>query len=142
LTIDKNIRLGSAIREKRRERGFTQFDLSEKAGLDRSHLSLIESGEHHPTKRTVEKIALALDCTPEELQWTGDYLAGLSQISYRKIYPGLRELLNDADALTLYKITEEEKLALLSIRLQWNNPSKQFFIQALLDYRRSRNKRE
>jgi transcriptional regulator with XRE-family HTH domain len=112
--------------------------LAEKAGIDRSHLSLIESGEHHPTKRTVEKIAQALDCTPEELQWTGDYLAGLSQISYRKIYPGLRELLNDADALTLYKISEEEKRALLSIRLQWNNPSKQFFIQALLDYRRSR----
>jgi hypothetical protein len=63
-------------------------------------------------------------------------------VSERKIYPGLKELLNDPDAITLYKITEEEQRILRSIRLQWNNPSKQFFLQALLDYRNSRKKEE
>jgi transcriptional regulator with XRE-family HTH domain len=134
--------LGAAIRERRRALNMTQTSLADKAGINRSHLSLIETGEHRPTRKTVQEIARALDITPEALEWTGDYLAELSQVSERKIYPGLKELLNDPDAITLYKITEEEQRILRSIRLQWNNPSKQFFLQALLDYRNSRKKEE
>ncbi len=118
--------------------GMTQQALADKAGINRSHLSLIETGEHHPTKRTVEEIARALKTTPEDLQWVGDYLAELDELSSQHLYPGLRELLEDPTAVMLYNITEDEKRILKSIRLQWKNPSKDFFLQALLDYRRSR----
>ena len=116
----------------------TQAELSERSGINRSHLSLIESGEHRPTKDTVEAIAGALETTPEDLKWTGEYLAEMENFSDSRMYPGLRELMNDKKAMTLYKISEDEKRILRSIRLQWKNPSKQFFIDALLDYRLSR----
>ena len=135
---EHNKRLGAAIRERRKAKGMTQQQLSDLADVNRSHLSLIETGEHHPTKRTVEEIAKALDTTLEALEWAGDYLAELDDLAPRQLYPGLRALLEDPTAVMLYNITEEEKRVLKSIRLQWYNPSKEFFLQALVDYRRNK----
>ena len=132
-------RLGAAVRERRRLKKMKQADLAEAAGINRSHLSLIESGEHRPTEDTIGKIAAALETTPENLEWTGEYLAGLSEIDGGRMYPGLAELLNDPDEIRRYKITEEEQNALRTIRLQWRNPSKQFFLEALFDYRLSQD---
>ena len=139
---EQNKKLGAAIRERRKSLGMTQQLLSDSAGVNRSHLSLIETGEHHPSKRTMEEIARALQTTPENLEWVRDYLADLDDISNHQLYPGLRELLEDPSEVMLYSITEEEKRILKTIRLQWKNPSKKFFLQALLDYRRSREKRD
>ena len=137
---DQNKKFGAAIRERRKSKGMTQQQLSDIAGVNRSHLSLIETGEHHPSKRTAEEIAKALDTTLEALQWAGDYLAELDELAPRQLYPGLRALLEDPTAGMLYNITEEEKRILKSIRLQWHNPSKEFFLQALVDYRRNKEK--
>jgi len=133
-------KLGAAIREKRRACGMTQNQLSDRAGINRSHLSLIETGEHHPTHKTVSEIARVLKCTPEDLLWVGDYLADINEQTANRIYPGLRELLDDPTAVMLYNITDEEKRILKTIRLQWKNPSKEFFLQALLDYRKNRER--
>ena len=138
MTNDYKKQLGAAIRERRKFLNQIQSDLAKTAGINRSHLSLIETGEHRPSKRTLSEIARALDTTAEELESTGEYLADAAKTSGGRMYPGLWELLNDPDAMTLYQITEEEKHILRTIRLQWNNPSKGFFIQALLDYRNSR----
>ena len=138
---EKNKKLGAAIRERRRKLEITQSKLSERSGVNRSHLSLIESGEHHPTKKTMQDIAKALLTTPEDLQWEGDYLAGVDSVSTTRLYPGLQQLLDDPTAVMLYNITDDERRILKTIRLQWENPSKDFFLQALLDYRRSREKR-
>ena len=135
---EESIKLGAAIRDRRRRLQLTQYQLSKKADINRSHLSLIESGEHHPTVRTIKSIADALITTPEGLEWTGDYLATIDDVPRHRVYPGLRELFDDEKAMTLYKISPEEKRVLQSIRLQWNNPSKQFFEDALLDYRLSK----
>ena len=137
----ESVKLGAAIRDRRRRLKLTQYLLSIKADINRSHLSLIESGEHHPTVRTINAIAEALNTTPEGLEWTGDYLATIDDVPRQKMYPGLRELFEDEKTMTLYKISPEEKRVLQSIRLQWKNPSKQFFEDALLDYRLS-NKKE
>ena len=138
--ILRNRRTGAALRERRRLLEMTQAELADKAGINRSHLSLIETGEHRPTKSTMQRLAEALDISPETLEYTGDYLAELAEMSEDSMYPGLRELLDDRKEVLRYNITEEEKRILRSIRLQWKNPSKQFFIEALLDYRISREK--
>ncbi len=132
-------RLGAAIRERRRRLSLTQADLAERAGVNRSHLSLIESGEHLPTRKTIAEIARALDTTPEELEWTGEFLENIAA-GESGLYPGLAELLQDPREVMKYRITDEEKMILRTIRLQWRNPSKQFFIDALLDYRMSKER--
>ncbi|MBL7190371.1 helix-turn-helix domain-containing protein [bacterium] len=135
-------RLGAAIRERRLQADMSQADLAEKADMNRSHLSLIETGEHMPTKRTIEKIAQALNTSPDDLKYFGEIISQFNMPADGTLYPGLRELLNDPNDLLLYKITDEEKRVLKSIRLQWKNPSKRFFIEALLEYRRYKSEEE
>jgi transcriptional regulator with XRE-family HTH domain len=45
----------------------TQRVLAERAGIHREHLAKIERGECHPTPRTAQKIADALECSIEEI---------------------------------------------------------------------------
>jgi hypothetical protein len=55
------------------------------------------------------------------------------------MYDGLAELLQDESQRLMMNITEEEVELLRTIRLNSRiRPSKQFFIQALLDYRKSK----
>jgi len=60
-------RVGTWIKEVRRERGMTQEELAWAIPLDRAHLRLIESGKNAPTIKTLVKIAAALDCEVGEL---------------------------------------------------------------------------
>lgn len=55
------------IRELRKERGWSQEELANKAGLTQSHISRLESGTHSPSSMTVEKIAKAFDMPPSSL---------------------------------------------------------------------------
>lgn len=48
---------GKAIRIARAARGFTQGELSERAGIDKSYTSMIENGKRVPGIKTLEKIA-------------------------------------------------------------------------------------
>jgi DNA-binding XRE family transcriptional regulator len=52
------------IREHRTRAGLTQEALAEKSGLPQSHISRLESGQHSPTAKTLEKIAVALGAEP------------------------------------------------------------------------------
>ena len=54
-TVAKNVRM------LRRERGYTQEELSERAGIDRNYTGMIERAERSPTVDMLEKIATALD---------------------------------------------------------------------------------
>lgn len=56
--------LGSTIREARKKRGFTQEDLSEKAGIHYTFLGHIERGTKVPSLSTLLKLSSALDCPP------------------------------------------------------------------------------
>ena len=132
--------LGAAIRTRRKQLNLTQSDLANSAGINRSHLSLIETGEQRPSKRTLNEIARALQTTADDLTAMADIIKGTEDVAEGRLYPGLQELFDDRDSMTIYNITEDEKRVLCTIRLQWHNPSKEFFIQALLDYRRSRDR--
>jgi transcriptional regulator with XRE-family HTH domain len=55
--------LGNAIRANRRRCGFTQEELAEKAGLDRSYLGQIERGENSVALLPLVQIATVLETT-------------------------------------------------------------------------------
>lgn len=58
---------GTVIRRLRLEKGMSQELLSGLAGIARTHLSMIETGQKQPNFETVWKLALALDLRPSEL---------------------------------------------------------------------------
>lgn len=60
--LDKWVRhVGTTIKRLRESRFWTQADLAKRAGLsDQAHVSRIESGQISPSRRTIERIALAL----------------------------------------------------------------------------------
>lgn len=52
---------GRRLRELRIERGLSQEELAQRAGLDRTYVSQAEQGRRNATLRTLQKIATALD---------------------------------------------------------------------------------
>lgn len=59
--------LGEQVRSRRLERGLSQEQLSEKAGLDRTYVSSLESGKRNPAFSTLIKLASALEVELAEL---------------------------------------------------------------------------
>ena len=62
-----NKAVGEAIRKARKERGLSQDVLSGFAGIARTHLTMIESGDKQPNFETIWRIAVALNMKPSEL---------------------------------------------------------------------------
>jgi transcriptional regulator with XRE-family HTH domain len=58
---------GAAIRDIRKERGFSQEDLALEAGLDRSYFGGVERGERNVSLANVFRIADALSVRPSEI---------------------------------------------------------------------------
>jgi len=59
---DVLVELGSRIREKRKSLGWTQEDLADNAGIDRSYIGGVERGERNLTVTVLSRICLALKC--------------------------------------------------------------------------------
>lgn len=57
MSTDIRVRLGKRVRELRQERGWTQVELAELLGIDRSYLSEIETGKKDPSLRVLKTIA-------------------------------------------------------------------------------------
>jgi transcriptional regulator with XRE-family HTH domain len=78
------MRLGTRLRELRKASGFTLRELAEKAGLDFTYLSKIETGklQYMPAADTIRKLAELLGANPLELLSLADKLPPeLNQIS-------------------------------------------------------------
>lgn len=56
-------RMGERIRQLRTERGISQVELAEKAGLIQPHIVRIEQGRYSVGLDTLQAIAKALGCT-------------------------------------------------------------------------------
>ena len=144
--MDKQVerqRLGDRIRELREAKSFSQQDLADRAGMTRPYLSNLERGQSSPTVDLIVRIAKALDQTPSELldHFELSDTELVPDLGYG-LYPALQELLNDKEARILYNITAEEIEVLKSVRFLRQNfqPSKQFFLDVLLDLRRRKNR--
>lgn len=59
--------IGSKIKQIRKERGYTQKDLSEKIGIDAATLRKYENGQMLPKISTIEKIAKELNVEPSSI---------------------------------------------------------------------------
>lgn len=59
--------LGNNIKLLRKLRDITQEELAEIIGIHSRQLSKIETGEHFPSCKTLEKICIALDVTPKDI---------------------------------------------------------------------------
>jgi transcriptional regulator with XRE-family HTH domain len=52
--------VSTRLRTTRESAGITQEELAKRTGIQQSHLSRLEQGEHSPTQKTLMKIANAL----------------------------------------------------------------------------------
>ena len=55
------------LRRLRQDRGLSQEELADLAGLNRNYVGMIEREENAPTVDTLEELAKALKVRPEEL---------------------------------------------------------------------------
>lgn len=61
------MRLGRNIRRLRQDRGWSQEDYADRAGIHRTYVSDIERGARNPTITVVEKLAGPLEVPPGTL---------------------------------------------------------------------------
>jgi len=59
--------LGKNIKSYRKQLGMTQEDLAKRAGVNRSHLAMIENSRHNVLVETIERLAQALGVTAGDL---------------------------------------------------------------------------
>ena len=59
--------LGNRIRDYRKKMGFSQQELAYRIGMEKSNLSVIETGKSNPQILTIIKIACSLNLQPYEL---------------------------------------------------------------------------
>lgn len=89
---------GSLIAAKRNEKGLTQAEVAEKAGMSRYALSCYETGKSLPTILVLKQLAPALDCDYKELIDPAAYeaLEGSPLARMRKRYGYTQEELAQA----------------------------------------------
>ena len=60
-------RFGSRLRQFREERGYSQEELAERAGLHRNYVGGVERGERNVALENIVKLAKALSVSPRDL---------------------------------------------------------------------------
>jgi transcriptional regulator with XRE-family HTH domain len=65
--MDKEEIFGKILQEERKAKKISQEKLAKLTGLDRTFISLIETGTRSPTFSTILKICSALEIEPSEL---------------------------------------------------------------------------
>jgi transcriptional regulator with XRE-family HTH domain len=67
VSTDICARVGARVRELRQAKGWTQFELSERMGVDRSYLAEVETGKIEICLRNLELVALTFEMELHQL---------------------------------------------------------------------------
>jgi transcriptional regulator with XRE-family HTH domain len=67
INSDIRVRFGEAVRRERQKHGWSQEQLADESGFDRSYIGGIERGERNPSLSAIHTIAVALGVSIEEL---------------------------------------------------------------------------
>ena len=65
--MDIRQRLGDNVRKLRQDKGWSQEDYADRAGIHRTYVSDIERGARNPTATVIEKLARPFAILPGEL---------------------------------------------------------------------------
>ena len=65
--MDIRKKLGKRLRALREERGWSQEEFADRAGLHRTYVSAVERGVRNPTLSVLERLAKALGVSIEEM---------------------------------------------------------------------------
>jgi transcriptional regulator with XRE-family HTH domain len=134
------VKIGDRIKLARRQASLSQEALSDKIGVNRSYLSLVENGKSSPTFDFLEKVSSGLELQVEDLilgQEISLYFRELPDRGF--VYEGLAKFLEDREQMLLMNPSDEEIQRLQQIRVGPDYaPSKRFFVEALLDLRKAR----
>ncbi len=129
--------IGERVRQIRWEKGISQGDLADLAGINRSYLSMIENGKSSPTIEVAGRLAEGLEVATSDLVFSGrEPEQRLKITDGQEIYNGLSELLKSED-LFYMGLTEDEIDWLKYARFR-EAPSKSFFKELIVAYRKSR----
>ena len=60
-------KLGTFLRQRRNSLGISQSELADRAGLDRTYVSMLERGLKYPTVLTLIKIGNVLNIKPSQI---------------------------------------------------------------------------
>ncbi len=130
---------GPKLKQVRRELRMSQGDLADKAGINRSYLSMIENGHSSPTMDVVSRLAEGLGVSTWRIIADVDdehFLYDLD--SEFDMYASLRDLLNDKSQMMLIQPSQDEINMLKGIRFSGGFiPDKEFYLDAILAYRRN-----
>lgn len=94
--------LGLKVKEFRKQKKFTQEQLSEMVGVDNGYISKLEVGQNFPSLKTLEKIAKALGVELYELFHYTDIKDKNFKDEIIKIY----EKLNKEKQFVLYRVAK------------------------------------
>jgi transcriptional regulator with XRE-family HTH domain len=67
VSSDICVRLGKRIRDLRKAKGWTQFEMAEKMGSDRSYIAEVETGKIEICLRNLEIVAQTFGIEPHQL---------------------------------------------------------------------------
>jgi transcriptional regulator with XRE-family HTH domain len=82
-----SVYFGRAVACTRIERGWTRYELVEKAGISYSYLHNIESGAESPSLKMATRLAAALGVTPSALIARGDRIEAEEKAGWPSGWP-------------------------------------------------------
>ncbi|MBS4759708.1 MAG: helix-turn-helix transcriptional regulator [Clostridium sp.] len=103
--------VGSNLKLIRKSKDITQEELAEIIGIHPRQLSKIETGEHFPSCKTLEKACIALDISPKEL------------FDFEFLVDETEAIMTGTDNITRFQAQKSKKSKVYELRSSIDNPS-------------------
>jgi transcriptional regulator with XRE-family HTH domain len=102
------LRVGAAVRRRRRSLGLTLAAVAARSGLSVPFLSQIENERARPSTRSLERVADALETTPAHLHAAADSARTVDVVRAPAAGPGVRRVVRGGHQLNAQEFTGEQ----------------------------------